>query len=225
MPANHTSSTRARRARRAFGVLAVAASLVTGAGAVTAAVPGASSGVAAHSAADGAGVASTTNDLTQFAVDSPAMIQAELIAVKYWGTSPCGGTVSVSWAALDPSINGSSNWWNPVSAYGNAGQNTQCRITLNQNQAFDWRMFCTVMVHEIGHLVGQQHTTDETSVMYPIYIAPITECTGQPDGSPAAAPVAPQAKAAAASAGTTHRAHSTHKAHKKAKKKAKKAHA
>jgi hypothetical protein len=223
MPANRNSSTRGRRAQRAFGVLAVAASLILGAGAV-ASLPSASS-AATHVAADGAGVASTSNDLGQFAVDSPAMIHAELIAVKYWGTSPCAGVVSVSWASLDPSINGTSNWWNPVSAYGNASQNTQCRITLNQDQAFDWPMFCTVMVHEIGHLVGQQHTTDQSSVMYPIYVAPIPECTGTPDGSPAVAPVAPVATAASRSAGTTHKAHSTHKAHKKAKKAKKKHHA
>ncbi len=212
MPANRSSS-RARRVKRVVGTLAAAATLLTGSAALAP-----SPGSAAHSAANGAGTASasTANDLTQFAVDSPAMIHAELIAVKYWGTSPCGGVVSVSWTALDPSINASSNWWNPVSAYGNAGQNSRCAITLNQSQAFDWPMFCTVMVHEIGHLVGQQHTTDQSSVIYPIYIAPIAECTGTPDGSPAAAPVA-QASATK-STGLAHKAHSTHKAHKHHKK-------
>ncbi|HEU0318939.1 MAG TPA: hypothetical protein VFR49_16515, partial [Solirubrobacteraceae bacterium] len=84
-----------------MGTLAVAATLLTGTAAL---VP--SPGSAAHSAASSAGTAaaSTANDLTQFAVDSPAMIHAELIAVKYWGTSPCAGVVSVSWASLDPSI-------------------------------------------------------------------------------------------------------------------------
>jgi hypothetical protein len=213
MPANRNSS-RARRVKRVVGTLAVAATLLTGTAAVAP-----SPGSAAHSAANAAGTAaaSTANDLSQFAVDSPAMIHAELIAVKYWGTSPCAGVVSVSWAPLDPSINASSNWWNPVTAYGNASQNSRCAITLNQNQAFDWPMFCTVMVHEIGHLVGQQHVTDQSSVMYPIYLSPIAECTGTPDGSPAAAPVARQASAAKTT-GLAHKAHSTHKAHKRHKK-------
>jgi hypothetical protein len=132
-----------------------------------------------HRAADGAGAVASA-DVAHFAVGSPAMIQAELIATKYWGVSPCNGVVAVSWAPLDPAINGSSTWWNPVAAYGNAAANTQCAITFNQNQAFDWPMFCTVMVHEIGHLVGQQHSTDATSVMYPIYVAPVAACQGTP---------------------------------------------
>ena len=136
---------------------------------------GASAG--SHRAADGAGAAASA-DVAHFAVGSPAMIQAELIATRYWGVSPCNGVVAVSWAALDPTINASSTWWNPVAAYGNAAANNQCAIAFNQNQAFDWPMFCTVMVHEIGHLVGQQHSPDPTSVMYPIYVEPIAACQG-----------------------------------------------
>ncbi len=207
---------------RATGLLAAAVLAVAALAGVGSAAPAATAG-AQHSAADAAG-ASATSNLVRFAVDSPAMVQAELIAVKYWNTSPCGGAVSVSWAPLDPSINAASTWWNPVAAYGNASANTQCKITLNEVQDFDWPMFCTVMVHEIGHLTGQQHSTDSSSVMYPVYVSPIPECTGAPAGTsvvPAAAKPAAAATVTASSA-TTHKAHSRHKAHKK-KKKAKKA--
>ncbi|MCA1690349.1 MAG: matrixin family metalloprotease [Actinobacteria bacterium] len=139
------------------------------------------------------------------------------IATKYWNASPCAGVVSVSWSSLDPSINASSDWWNPVAAYGNAAANAKCTITLNQNQDFDWPMFCSVMVHEIGHLVGQQHTTDQASVMYPIYVAPIAECRVAPAGAPVAAPVAARA-ATTAKAGPVagrHRAHNRHRTHKR----------
>ncbi len=156
---------------------------------------------ASHQAADGAGTASSAT-VGRFAAGSPAMIEAELIATRYWGVSPCGGVVAVSWAPLDPSINGNSTWWNPASAYGNAGANAQCAITLNQSQAFDWPMFCTVMVHEIGHLVGQQHSTDATSVMYPVYVAPIAECQGAPAGAAGARVATVKAHAA-----KHHRAH------------------
>jgi hypothetical protein len=201
--------------RRAAGLLCAGA-LVAGAGAASA-TAGPSSG-AHHSAADSA-AASTQSNVTEFAVNSDAMVRAELIAVEYWNSSPCGGVVGVSWASLDPSINATSDWWNPTEAYGNPAANSSCTITFNEVQAFDWPMFCTVMVHEIGHLTGHQHVTDESSVMYPIYVAPIPQCTGTAPGAVAAShPTATAAKATAAavpSAGTAHKAHSRHKAHKR----------
>jgi hypothetical protein len=216
MPANRNSTS--RRAKGFLGALVLAASVLGGVGS-------ASHG-ATHTAASGSGATGAAANLVRFAVDSPAMVQAELIATKYWGVSPCGGVVSVSWAPLDPSINGSSTWWNPVSAYGNAGANSQCKITLNENQDFGWPMFCSVMVHEIGHLVGQQHTTDPSSVMYPIYLSPLAECGGSEAGAAGSgtSPVAARAATAANPASTTHKAHSHHKKHKKPHK-AKKTHA
>jgi hypothetical protein len=214
MPANRNATS--RRAKGLLGALVLAASVFGGAGSAS---PGAT-----HAAASGSGAAAAAAaNLVRFAVDSPAMIQAELIATKYWGASPCGGAVSVSWTDLDPSINGSSTWWNPVSAYGNAGANSQCKITLNQVQDFDWPMFCTVIVHEVGHLLGQQHTTDPASVMYPVYVSPIPQCTGTEAGGAAPGPVAVRAASAKTkSVSTTHKAQSRHKKHKhhhKAKKK------
>jgi hypothetical protein len=203
-------TTLGRPARALAGALA-AACVLGGLGGATA--PG---GASAHTAADAAGAVATGN-LVRFAVDSPPMIAAELIATKYWNATPCSGVVGVSWSSLDPSINASSNWWNPVAAYGNAAANTKCTITLNQNQDYDWPMFCSVMVHEIGHLLGQQHTTDPASVMYPIYVAPLAECRAVPAGVPIAAPVSARAAttAKASPAAGRHRAHNRHKTHKR----------
>lgn len=190
----------------AFAAAACALGGLGGSKPAASAAPG--SYTAASAASDAAAI--TAGDLAHFAVNSPAMIQAELIAVKYWNTSPCGGVVSVSWQPMDPSLNGASNWWNPVAAYGNAAANSDCTITLNQNQEYDWPMFCSVMVHEIGHLVGQQHSTDPKSVMYPSYINPIPECQVAPPAAAAAGEV-PIANAAAKSAAGAHKAQSHHK--------------
>lgn len=192
----------------AGAIVACACLLVVGA------APAASPG-AGHRAADTAGLlASAAGSVAQFAVGSPAMVGAEWIALEHWGVSPCSGVVTVAWAPLDPTVNATSNWWNPDAAYGNPAANSQCTITFNLNQDFDWPMFCTVMVHEIGHLVGQQHSTDQASVMYPTYVGPIPECAATPGGAPpaAAVPVAAQSSGAGPGISTgTHKAHNRHK--------------
>lgn len=42
--------------------------------------------------------------------------------------------------------------------------------------AYRWPMFCTLTVHEFGHLAGLGHSTDPRSVMYPVIAAPIRAC-------------------------------------------------
>jgi hypothetical protein len=48
---------------------------------------------------------------------------------------------------------------------------------------FDWAQFCTVLVHEYGHLTGHPHTADGDGVMSPIYRAPLPACTQVADPS------------------------------------------
>jgi hypothetical protein len=169
------------------------------------------------SAASAAGSAATAAaDQTDFAVGSPAMVQAELIAVEYWNTSPCSGQVTVSWGELDPTLNATSNWWNPIEAYGNAGANSQCSIVFNQYQSFDWPMFCTVMVHEIGHLTGHEHVLDKSSVMYPIYVAPIPQCAGSAPGTTAHAAAVKTVKKVKKTAHKAAKHHAASKARKHA---------
>lgn len=37
-------------------------------------------------------------------------------------------------------------------------------------------MLCTIIVHEMGHLAGQRHSTNRRSVMYPDYIRVFHRC-------------------------------------------------
>ena len=104
-------------------------------------------------------------DDAQFAVGSLALSDAETIAIYHWGAMPCNGQVTVLWETLDATINGVASWWNPVAAYGNSAANADCSISMNLAQDYSWPMLCTVVTHEIGHLLGQDHVTDPKDVM------------------------------------------------------------
>jgi hypothetical protein len=126
----------------------------------------------------------------RFAVGSPAMVAAQDLARRTWGADPCGGQVDIAWVDEAPTINARSTWANPRSAYDAPALNVQCRITFNRLIHYDWARFCTVLVHEYGHLAGRPHTADGPDVMSPIYRAPLPECQAIDDPSAAPAPAA-----------------------------------
>jgi hypothetical protein len=106
---------------------------------------------------------------------------AQNIAREHWGVDPCGGQVQVTWTVEAPRINARSYWSNPTSAYGAPALNTACRIEFNAAAPYDWDMFCTVVVHEYGHLAGHQHAPDGPDVMSPIYRQPLAACAATAD--------------------------------------------
>jgi hypothetical protein len=163
------------------------------------------------SIADANGIA--TSPAQQFAVGGVAMNTARQIADAYWGFDPCSGQVAISWASLDPSINATSTWWNPSDAYANPQENNNCQVQFNTNQAFDWQMFCTVFVHEFGHLTGHPHVNDQNSVMYPIYVQPIGQCVSTPDPTAQVASPAPAAAATVTHAAVRSKSASHHHRH------------
>ena len=134
-----------------------------------------------------------------FAAQSAPAVGAQLVAAAYWNANPCHGQIALTWAALDPSINATSSWVNPI-AYGAPLQNTDCSITFNSAIDWDWTRFCSVLVHEYGHLDGLPHSADPTDVMYPIYQGPVAQCAAvaTTDGPLGAPPAAATAVAAAA---------------------------
>jgi hypothetical protein len=136
------------------------------------------------------------------------MQSAEAIAQAYWASTPCGGSVTIQWADLDPTTNAQSTWSNPTSSYGDAAENFDCTVQFNRRVDFDWPMFCTVLVHEFGHLTGHPHSSDPNDVMSPYYTQPLAQCASTPDPTLTFAPppVAAAAPApAAARAATPHR--------------------
>jgi hypothetical protein len=166
------------------------------------------------SIADANGLATSPGQ--QFAVGGAAMTVARQIANGYWGYDPCGSQVAISWASLDPSINATSTWWNPTDAYADPQENNNCQVQFNTNQAFDWQMFCTVFVHEFGHLTGHPHINDQNNVMYPIYVQPIQQCAQTPDPTAqVAVPAAPKTAPVVTKAAVRHkvRSHRARRAH------------
>jgi hypothetical protein len=154
-----------------------------------------------------------------FAVGSQPMQTAQGIAQQHWGVAPCGGQVAISWTPLAPQINATSTWTNPRSSYDNPDLNGDCRIEFNSGMDFDWDKFCTVVVHEYGHLSGKPHAPDPKDVMAAFYDSPLPECiaaeasVGQ---APASAPVpAGEASKAPAQAARVTGARATAKAHPK----------
>jgi hypothetical protein len=113
---------------------------------------------------------------SDFAAGSAPTLAAEEIAKAYWQTTPCAGQVSLVWMTLTESVNATSTWTNPVGQYDAPEQNGSCQIAFNKTLTWDWTRFCSILVHEYGHLVGHAHADDRADVMFPFYEAPIAQC-------------------------------------------------
>jgi hypothetical protein len=125
------------------------------------------------------------NPSQAFAVGSQPMQTAQAIAKQHWGVDPCGGQVTVLWTPLASQINATSTWTNPKSSYDNADLNGDCRIEFNTGMDFDWQKFCTVVVHEYGHLSGKPHSPDAHDVMAAFYEDPLPDCLTASNAAPA----------------------------------------
>ena len=129
------------------------------------------------------------------------------VAEQHWGTAPCAGAVTVQWTA-DPDglLNATSTWSNPVDLWSAPERDTNCVVALNPNASWDWPKLCTVVAHEVGHLLGHQHVDDPTDLMNAIYTVPLSACAAiaEPEGvltaSVRAAAAQPVAAVAAVSA-------------------------
>ncbi|HEX8123202.1 MAG TPA: matrixin family metalloprotease [Solirubrobacteraceae bacterium] len=124
-----------------------------------------------------------------FPADGPSMTLARDLAVAHWGGAACGGQVAIGWSLLEDGTNATASWRNPTDAWNNAAANFDCRIDFNVRAEFDWTKLCSVMAHEVGHLLGRQHVADPRDLMAPFYSGPTAECEQSADPAhPVAAP-------------------------------------
>ena len=124
----------------------------------------------------------------RFPVGSPEFELARTTAESHWGTQPCGGNYQLVWTPLDQGTNATASWRNPTDAWNNAGANFDCRIDINPQTDFDFPKLCTVLTHEMGHLLGQQHDPNPDQLMSAYYSTPIPACRTQEPASTGVAP-------------------------------------
>lgn len=79
--------------------------------------------------------------------------RAQEIAAAAWG-NPCGGAVQVEKVSL---------------GLGVAAEAVEggCTVYFNTDADWNWPDYCSVMVHEYGHLAGYGHSTTRKAIMYP----------------------------------------------------------
>jgi hypothetical protein len=119
---------------------------------------------------------------TRYPVGSTGMTTAIAVADRYWNASPCNGDVALTWWAYSPKTEEARAFWtNPLAFYGAPELNTACAIVFNSQAWLPWPRFCTVVVHEYGHLTGHPHSDDPRDVMAPTTRLTLPACAAIPD--------------------------------------------
>lgn len=115
-----------------------------------------------------------------FPVDGPAIRAALDVGAARWGGTPCHHDLTLRWGALAPSINAEARWSSLRLGSKRPDLYLACEVVLNRRVEWDWPKLCTVIVHELGHLWGEDHTADEKDIMFPSYVAPSRDCVLAP---------------------------------------------
>ncbi len=146
-------------------------------------------GLAAPASAGAAERGAESHRMPTRAVASQAKASTPLKAAvavgrRYWGAAGCNGRVKVvARSPLAPGVHSGADAWvtfdSPLGANNLAApadSYTNCVISLGRRRwptvasmSEDWDMLCTMMIHEMGHLLGRSHNLTRGSVMVPAF--------------------------------------------------------
>lgn len=77
------------------------------------------------------------------------------------------------WEDLRGDRIGEARWWyyrNNPTAY------SDCKVGIDVHYDWDFEWLCTIMVHEYGHLSGQEHSENPRSVMHAYVVRVFPAC-------------------------------------------------
>src|SRR3954468_11938381 len=133
-------------------------------------------------------------------VGGPAVEAAIGVAHAHWAGTPCRGRATIRWADLRTTLNAHASWSNLQGQWDRPQFNVACEVVLNRRVDWDWPKLCTVIVHEVGHLMGHDHVADRDDVMNAFYVRPVVDCAAEP--VPPTGPGHPPGHPAAGTGGT-----------------------
>lgn len=108
--------------------------------------------------------------------DTALVQRSAEVAQQYWSAAPCAGAVDYGYGALPDGAIGYASWVRPSNAPVDPATFRSCRIDLLPDADLRPAALCTVIVHEVGHLLGRAHSDDPGDVMYPSLGAPLPGC-------------------------------------------------
>jgi hypothetical protein len=100
------------------------------------------------------------------------VVDAFAVARDVWGPVCEDRGITVRWVTFDPKSRLGQRYRTWARTFG-----PDCLVEFNRtihddpswrSKVYSWPWFCTLVVHEYGHLIGRNHSTNPASVMYPV---------------------------------------------------------
>lgn len=98
--------------------------------------------------------------------DHDSTSRAVASAQQFWGSLPCDGNINIHYADL-PSGQAGEARHQEITLPTGQKLIQNCEIAIDRRR-WGQRLYCGIVVHEVGHLRGREHSNNRNSVMYPV---------------------------------------------------------